>query len=81
MFPGMGSLDQNKVRQVQRVSQKIKGEIKINNAKGTITIKFIPIDEEGAQFAKSLIPQFAETLATQLSSFFKIKGEIIEVGK
>lgn len=79
MFPGLGSLDPKKVQQVQQVSQRIKGEIKVDYTKYTITLKFIPSDTESEQFTKSLLPQFSETLATQLVSFFRIKGEIIEI--
>ena len=79
MFPSMGSIDQKKMQQVQQISQNIKGEITVNYIKNTINLKFIPNDDQSEQFVKSLLPQFSETLATQLSTFFKIKGEIIEV--
>ncbi len=81
MLPGMGKLDPKKVQRVQEISKKLKGEIKVNYDKNTITLKFIPTDTESEDFAKSLLPQWSEALATQLHSFFKIKGEIIEIGK
>jgi len=81
MFPGMGQLDPNKVQQVQQISSRIKGEITVDYNENTISLKFIPQDDESAHFAKSLLPQWSEALATQLSSFFKIQGEIIEIGK
>ena len=77
---GMGSLDPAKVKKVQEITEKVKGEITIDYNKSTINVKFISDNETSGAFVKTLLPQFSETLANQLFSFFKIKGEMIEIG-
>lgn len=77
---GMGALDPKKVKQVQALTENVKGEILVNYNDYTITVKFMPDNDTSAEFIKTLLPQFSETLANQLFSFFKIQGEIVEVG-
>jgi len=74
-------LDPEKMAKVQAVSGKIDGEIRIDYAEGTLTLALSTLDEEAAKLIPSLIAQLGESLATQLSAFFSISGELVEVGK
>lgn len=77
MLPG--NLDKKKMEAVQQVSSNVDGEITISYPDNTITVKFIPKDEKSQEFIRKLMPQFSDTLATQLHAFFKISGKIIEI--
>ena len=77
MLPG--NLDKKKMEAVQQVSSNVDGEITISYPDNTITVKFIPNDEKSQEFIRKLMPQFSDTLATQLHAFFKISGKIIEI--
>lgn len=80
VFPGMG-VDPQKLAQMQRVSQYIDGLIRVDYKEQTVSIKL----SSGVPDAKALIPQllsqFSEALAQQLSAFFAVKGEIVEVNR
>jgi len=79
VFPGMA--DPQQLAQAQALGQHVKAEIRVNYKDGTVRILFAP-DAPGLEdFVKSLLEQFPSALATQLSSFFGIQGEIVEVGK
>lgn len=75
------NIDPKKMAEVQQTSSRINAEVRILHKEREIHLKLIPTDPESANFVKNFLPQFAETMATQLSAFFSIKGEIIDVGK
>ncbi len=67
--------------EMQKVSKDIKGVIKINFKENTVQL-FLSSDVPDAQaLIPQLLEQFSGALAQQLSSFFAIKGELIETGK
>lgn len=76
-----GGLDPVKMAEVQQTSGLINAEIRILHKEHEIHIKLTPTTPESMNFVKTFVPQFAETVATQLSAFFNIRGEIIDVGK
>lgn len=76
-----GNMDQEKMKEVQRTSGLIRGEIRIDHKLQSINIAFFTRDEDAKKMLKKLIPSFSEALATQLGAFFNIKGEIIDVNK
>ena len=79
MFPSGVRPDQ--IAKVQEVSKHIKGEIKVIYKENTVYLKLSSDVDEAKKLIPGMMSQFAENLATQLSSFFAIEGEIIEVGK
>ena len=80
MIPGMG-VDPQKIAEMQKVSQHIKGVIRVDYSINTATIQLSSAIPDAAALIPQLLEQFAGSLAQQLSSFFAIKGEIIEVNK
>jgi len=74
-------IDPEKMAAVQKTSQLINAEVRILHKEHEIHLKLVPSSPESIKFVKTFLPQFAETMATQLSAFFNIKGEIIDVGK
>jgi len=80
MAMGMG-IDPAKLAAVQQTSQNIKAKIVINYKEDSATIKLSSNDPQAAALIPGLLSQFVEGLATQLSSFFAIRGEISEIGK
>ena len=77
----MGSIDPEKMKEVQKTSRLIRGVIRIDHREHTINIAFNTQDEGAKKMLGKLIPQFASGLATQLGAFFNIQGEIIDVNK
>ena len=77
----MPQLDPQKMAQVQQISQHIKGEITVDYKKSTILIALVTNNPEAQALVNTLLDQFSGSLATQLSSFFSIRGEIEEIGK
>lgn len=77
----MPNMDPQKMKEVQAVSGQINAEIRIVHPEHELRLKFIPTSPESMNFVKKFIPSFAETIAMQLSSFFSINGEIIDVDK
>ncbi len=80
VIPGLG-VDPAKMAEVQKVSQHINGKIKVDYAEKTITMGLSSIVPEAAAIIPDMLSQFAGALAQQLSAFFAIKGEIVEVNK
>lgn len=74
-------IDPKKMAEVQQTSSRINAEVRILHKEHEIHLKLVPTTPESLAFVKNFLPQFAETMATQLSAFFSIKGEIIDVGK
>ncbi len=80
MIPGMGA-DPAQLAAVQKVSQYIKGKIKIDYKENSVTVSLSSEVQEAINLLPELVGQLGTALATQLSSFFAIKGEIVEVSK
>lgn len=80
VIPGMG-VDPEKMAQMQKTSQHINGKIRIDYKANAVTIELSSIVPEAAAIIPDLLDQFSGALAQQLSAFFAIKGEIIEVNK
>lgn len=74
-------VDPKKMAQMQAVSQHIDGVIRVDYAESMVTIKFSSRVSEAVELIPELLEQFSGALATQLSSFFAIKGELVEVNK
>ncbi len=77
----MMGLDPKQMAAMQEVSKFIKGVIRVNYNDNTMQIAFTSDMPNAAALIPNLLDQFSTALATQLSSFFAIKGEIIEIGK
>lgn len=73
----MPNLDKTKMEAVQKIASNIDGEITVSYPDNSILVKFKPHDEKSKEFVKNLLPQFADTLGTQLHAFFKISGKMI----
>lgn len=76
-----GNLDPKKMAQVQKISSQIDGEVKVDYRTKTITIKLDTQDQQAMVIVQQLLSQFSVAIATQLNSFFAIKGRFVEVGK
>ena len=74
-------LDPQKMAQVQAVSRHIAGEVRIDYKEGTIVLSLSSEEESAQMLIPSLVGQLGEALAVQLSAFFSIQGEIVEVNK
>ncbi len=74
-------IDPRKIAAVQEVSKFIKGVITVNYEANTFKLKLSTMNPESAKIIDSLLDQFSGALAQQLSAFFAIDGEIVEVGK
>ncbi len=74
-------VDPQKMAQMQKVSQYIRGAIEIDYKEHTVIIALASDNPEAQKLIPELIGQFGTALAQQLSSFFSIKGEIIEKNK
>lgn len=79
VFPGM--VDPQKLAEAQTLGQHVKAEIRVNYKDNIVQIAFTPDAPGMEEFVRSLLEQFPGALAAQLSSFFAIQGEIVEVGK
>ncbi len=77
MVMGMGP-DPEMLLKAQTVGQYINCKATYNTVKGTIHLDFASDHAEGAALIPELVTQFVNAMATQLSSYFAIKGEIIK---
>lgn len=78
MFAGV---DPAKLAQAQEYGQHVKAQIRTDYDKDKVEILFsteVPGIEE---FIKQILEQFSSVLAAQLTAYFAIRGEIVEVGK
>ena len=80
MLPGMG-VDPQKMAVMQEVSKHIDGVIRIDYAAKSVTLTLTSVVPEATALLPDLVGQLGGALAQQLSAFFAIKGEIIEVNK
>lgn len=79
-IPGaMPSKDQ--MQKAQSVGSKVFCDVVIDYEAGTINMKFTSDDPAGKQFIPNFMSNFGTTLCTQMSSFFAIKGRILEKNK
>jgi len=74
-------VDPAQMAKMQEVSQFIKATVTIGYKENSLHILFSTDNPEAIALIPQLLEQFSNALATQLSSFFAIKGEIIEKGK
>jgi len=74
-------LDPAKMAKVQAVSGKIDAEVRLDYNENKLVLSLSSTDVEAAELIPSLISQLGEGLATQLSAFFAISGDIVEVNK
>lgn len=77
----MPGIDKEKAERVKKVSSTVNAELRILHKEHELRLKLIPTTPESEKFVSNFLPNFAETMAAQLSTFFNIKGEIIDVGK
>ncbi len=77
----MMGLDPKQMAAMQEVSKFIKGVIRVNYNDNTIQIAFSSDTPSAQALIPNLMDQFTTALTTQLSSFFAIEGEIVEIGK
>lgn len=80
MLPGMGVTPQQQA-EMQKVSQHIKGEIRIDYTACTVNVKLTSNNADAVAIIPILVEQLGQALAQQLSAFFAITGEIVEVNK
>lgn len=73
-------LDPAKLAELQRVTQHIKGTIRIDAGNRSVNLTLDTDHPEAINAIPAILSQFAEQLANQLSAYMKIEGEIIEVG-
>lgn len=77
----LGGIDPAQIAQMQEVSRFIKCIIRVNYKEKTVLLSFSSEELAAIELIPQLLDQFSGGLATQLSSFFAIDGEIIESGK
>lgn len=80
MLPGMG-LDPAKMAVMQDISKHINGVIKIDYEAKSVTLLLSSSDPAASEIIPDLVDQLGGALAQQLTAFFAIKGEIIEINK
>ncbi len=80
VIPGMG-VDPAKLAAMQEVSKFIEGVIRIDYAAKSVSLTMSSAVSDSAAIIPELLSQLGGALAQQLTTFFAIKGEIIEVNK
>jgi hypothetical protein len=73
-------VDPQKMAQIQAVCQNIKAVIKVDQKLNQVVLTLSTDDQAASAMIPTLLTSFSDGLAVQLSSYFAIKGEIIEVG-
>ncbi len=73
-------VDPQKLMQVQGTTRFIKAEIRVDISSSRISLTMESENEEARAVIPKLLNQMATALATQLSTYFAIQGEIIDVG-
>ena len=74
-------IDPTKLAAIQEVSKFIKAVIKVDYKARSVELTLSATDPEAAKLIDSLVDQLSSALAQQLSAFFAIDGEIVEVGE
>lgn len=77
----MPGIDPKKLAEVQEVSKFIDAEIVVDYKRNLVRLALSSDNPASAQMIPGLLSQLAEGLATQLNSFFAIKGELVEIKK
>lgn len=77
----MPPVDKQKMEEVKKTSTAISAEIRVDHEKHEISLKLTPTTPDSFNLVKRFIPNFADTMAAQLSTFFGIRGRIIDIGK
>lgn len=78
MFP---KLDPVGMAKVKKVSEKISAVITVDHAANSLNIALSSDDPDAQKLVPNLIKQFSNIFAVQLSTFFGIKGKIIDKNK
>lgn len=73
-------IDPKKLAAVQEISKHINASIELNFKTEQVILSLVSDVPEAKAAIPDLLEQFTNGLATQLSSFFAIKGEIEQVG-
>lgn len=76
----MMPVDPEQLAKAQELGQHVKATIQTDYNEKTVIVMFVGDSPEIEGFIDQLLKQFSVSLATQLSSFFNISGEIIEEG-
>lgn len=76
----MVMVDYGKLAILQQTTQHIKGQIRLLPKQGKLEVILSSEVQEAADVIPELLDNLAAQLATQLQSFMKIQGEIVEVG-
>lgn len=77
----MLGVDPVRLAQTQEVTKNITGVIILDYKESSATITFAATDEAAKKALPELLETFTKALAQQLSSFFAIKGKIVERNK
>jgi len=77
----MPSINPQDLQKVQEFSKHITGEIRVDYSDCSVKLTLKTNNEQSKIIIPNLLSQFSENLATQMSSFFAIDGEIVEVNK
>jgi len=64
---------------IKQITQSVKAVITVNYADDSFIMQFTTKDEQTKSVVTQLLKMFSDQTATQLSAFFGIKGELIEV--
>lgn len=80
VIPGLG-VDPAKIAAMQEISKYISGVIRVDYAEKSVSLTLSATHPEAVAILPDLVGQLSVALATQLSSYFAIKGEIVEVNK
>ncbi len=67
--------------EMQKTSQFIKAKVVVDYEEGSVKIGFHSENPEAVALIPSLLDQFTSALASQLSAYFAIDGELIEKNK
>lgn len=77
----LGGVDPKRLAMVQDLAKGVSAEIEVDYAKKSMKLVFSTTDEKANAVVDYLVEQFPENMAKQLSSFFGIRGEIVEINK
>jgi hypothetical protein len=72
-------MDPEKLLLAKKAGDNIKAELTINHIEESFTMKLIPLNNAGKADVDAMVNQLAMGLATQLQTFFNIKGSLQEI--
>ena len=71
------NIDPKQLAAAKEIGKHVEAKIMIDKTASSLTLTLTPIDGQGAQYTSKLLSQMASGLATQLKTFFDIKGKMI----